>query len=58
MSKRKSDSAVKKEFVVIREYCGTQPMTEVFEKLIEQRVTDRIQQEKIAESEEKNQKAG
>ena len=46
MSKRKSDSAVKKEFVVIREYCGTQPMTEVFEKLIEQRVTDRIQQEK------------
>ena len=58
MSKRKSDSAVKKEFVVIREYCGTQPMTEVFEKLIEQRVTDRIQQEKIAESEEKNQEAG
>ena len=58
MSKRKSDSAVKKEFVVIREYCGTQPRTEVFEKLIEQRVTDRIQQEKIAESEEKNQKAG
>ena len=58
MSKRKSDSAVKKEFVVIREYCGTQPMTEVFEKLIEQKVTDRIRQEKISESEEKIQKAG
>ena len=58
MSKRKSDKKKKKEFVVIREYCGTQPITEVFEKLIEQRVTDRIQQEKIAESEEKNQKAG
>lgn len=58
MSKKKSGSTVKKEFIVIREFCGTQPMTEVFEKLIEQKVTDRIRQEKISESEEKIQKAG